>query len=84
MVYRGIYENKPAAVKGCNRYMSSEQIYDFLMEIKLMGYIGHHPHIVTFYGADISRLRSGVALVSNLHNSVISVQAQLCQLLIIR
>ena len=66
VVYEGIYDGERVAVKQCKGGLSHEQMYEFLMEIKIMAYIGDHPHIVKFYGVDISRLRFGKNYLSNL------------------
>ena len=59
IVYGGSYDSQPAAIKTFKMGVTHEQIYSVLVEIKLMAFIGDHENIVKFFGADISKLRSG-------------------------
>ena len=59
-VYQGKYGELAVAVKVLPAHSWTES-YSALMEIKVMTYVGDHPNIVKFIGADISPFHQGTA-----------------------
>lgn len=52
------------AVKIPHAGSSKESFRSILTELKLMSYIGSHPHVVDFKGAYVQELRKGIAFIA--------------------
>ena len=56
MVYRGILDAEAVAVKTFKRTVTYDEFRAALVEVKLMSFVGEHPNIVRFVGADVSNI----------------------------
>ncbi|CAL8136846.1 unnamed protein product [Orchesella dallaii] len=63
-VYKGVARGVSAAVKQPNKNCEKSTFKNALSEIKVMGYIGTHPHIVKFLGAYTKEIRRGFLYIS--------------------
>ena len=55
-MFKGLFGSDPVAVKTFKRTVNVEEFKMVLAEAKIMAYIGDHPHVVHFVGAEVSRI----------------------------
>lgn len=52
-VYKGYFGSFPVAVKTFKRSMDVEDFKAILVEAKIMAYVGGHPNVIHFWGAEV-------------------------------
>ena len=57
IVYKGSYEDEQVAIKTFKRTLEIDAFKAVLSEAKIMAYIGYHPHVVRFVGAEVSEIK---------------------------
>ena len=56
IVYRGVYNSEPVAIKVSKSFVHVDEFKSVLSEVKIMAYVGNHDFIVRFIGAEISEI----------------------------